>query len=235
VIVAAAFCPHPPLLVPEISSGAAAELEPLRAACDSALTRLGRSCDRLVVVGSGPASAFHSPVTRGTLDSYGVSVEVALGSPACGGAAELPLSLTIGAWLLRRSLGERSGAVGVSVGPGFASTRAALELLTLAETQRLGLVVMGDGSARRSVRAPGYLDERAEPLDAAVGAMLRSGDGDALANLDEPLGEQLLAAGVPAWRAAGAVLAGGDYDAELLYSDAPYGVGYFVAYWTARG
>ena len=169
------------------------------------------------------------------MDGYGVPFEVALGSPACGGAAELPLALTIGAWLLRRSLGERSGAVGVSVGPGFASTRAALELLALAETQRLGLVVMGDGSARRSVRAPGYLDERAEPFDAAVEATLRSGDGDALANLDEPLGEQLLAAGVPAWRAAGAILAGGDYDADLLYSDAPYGVGYFVAYWTARG
>lgn len=234
MILAAAFCPHPPLLVPEISSGAAAELEPLRAACELALTRLGKSCDRLVVVGSASASAFHSPVTRGSLAGYGIPVDVHLGSPACGGAAELPLSLTIGAWLLRRSLGERTGAVGVSVGPGFASTRAALELLTLAETQRLGLIIMGDGSARRSTRAPGYLDERAQPFDATVEAALRSGDGDALANLDEALGEQLLAAGVPAWRAAGALVSGGAYDAELLYSDAPYGVSYFVAYWTAR-
>jgi hypothetical protein len=45
----------------------------------------------------------------------------------------------------------------------------------------------------------------------------------------------LLAAGVPAWQAAGRLLDGGDYTAELLYRDDPYGVGYFVAAWTARG
>jgi hypothetical protein len=64
---------------------------------------------------------------------------------------------------------------------------------------------------------------------------LRDGDGEALANLDESLGAELLAAGVPAWRAAGALLAGGEFDAELLYAAAPYGVGYFVAQWLARG
>lgn len=235
MIAAAAFCPYPPLLVPELAGGAAAELEPVRDACRKVLSSVHEVADRLVLVGAAATSAFHSPVARGSLSGHGVAVDVQLGSPACGGSLELPLSLTVGAWLVTQAVGDRTGAVGFSVGPDFASTRAALDLLALAETERVGLVVMGDGSARRSTTAPGYLDERAEPFDSAVVAALRDGDGDALANLDESLGADLLAAGVPAWRAAGALLAGGEFDAELLYAAAPYGVGYFVAQWLARG
>lgn len=234
MIAAAAFCPHPPLLVPDVAGGAASELELLRTACFTAVSLVDERADRLVLLGSGPSSAFHSPVARGSLAGYGVPVEVHLGSPGCGGSVELPLSLTIGAWLVGQAVGERSGAVGFSVGPDFASSRPALDLLALAETERVGLVVMGDGSARRSTTAPGYLDERAAAFDATVEAALRDGDGDALSDLDERLGAELLAAGVPAWRAAGAVLAGGGYDAHLLYAQAPYGVGYFVAEWAVR-
>jgi hypothetical protein len=234
VILGAAFLPNPPVLVPAVASGAARELEPLRRASRRALRRVhGDDGRRLAVLGSADTSAVHSPVARGSLSGYGVSLEVHLGSPGCGGAPELPLSLTVGAWLLGQALGPSSGAVGFSVGPDFAASRAAVELLSLAESARLALVVMGDGSARRSTTAPGYL-LRAEPFDAAVAAALRDGDGEALADLDETLGAELLAAGVPAWRAAGALLAGGSYDADLLYADAPYGVGYFAAAWTAH-
>jgi hypothetical protein len=75
------------------------------------------------------------------------------------------------------------------------------------------------------------VDPRAVPFDDAVTAALRSGDPAALRAVDPGLGAALLAAGAPAWRAAGALLAGGHYRAELLYDGAPYGVGYFVAFW----
>ena len=66
---------------------------------------------------------------------------------------------------------------------------------------------MGDGTARRSVSAPGYLDERAAPFDAAVERAVRDGDLPALAALDPALAADLLAAGRPAWQAlAGALL-----------------------------
>jgi hypothetical protein len=234
VIVAAAFLPNPPLLVPAVASGASTELETLRAACHAALRRVdAQGAARLALIGSGDSSAMHSPVARGSLSSYGVSLDVHLGSPACGGALELPLSLTVGAWLLADALGPSTGAVGFSVGPDFTTSRAAVELLALAESERVGLVVMGDGSARRSTTAPGYLDPRAAPFDAAVEAALRDGEVEALAALDEKLGAELLAFGVPAWRAAAGVLVG-DYDAELLYAAAPYGVGYFAATWIVR-
>ena len=234
MIVAAAFLPNPPLLVPAVASGASAELEPLREACRTALRRVsGSGATRLAIVGSGETSAMHSPVARGSLSGYGVSLDVHLGSPACGGAVELPLALTVGAWLVADTLGPTSGAVGFSVGPDFAASRAAVELLAVAESARVGLVVMGDGSARRSATAPGYLDPRAEPFDAGVQAALGTGDIDALGALDGRLGAELLASGVAAWHAAAAVLSG-EYTAELLYADAPYGVGYFAAAWTAR-
>ena len=56
---------------------------------------------------------------------------------------------------------------------------------------------MGDGSARRTVKAPGYLDPAAEPFDARVATALAAGDAGALAGLDPAEGERLLAAGVP--------------------------------------
>lgn len=235
MILGAAFLPNPPVLVPAVASGAAGELGSLRRACRLALQWVhGAGNPRLAMLGPADRSAVHSPVARGSLSGYGVSLDVHLGSPACGGAVELPLSLTVGAWLLGEALGVNTGAVGFSVGPDFGASRAAVELLALAESASLALVVMGDGSARRSTSAPGYLDPRAEPFDVTVATALRDGDGEALAGLDDVLGAELLAAGVPAWRAAGALLAGGHYDAELLYADAPYGVGYFVAAWTAH-
>jgi hypothetical protein len=236
VIVGAAFCPHPPLLVPEIAAGAAAELDEVRVACSVALAALAASRpERLVVLGASKRSQLHSPVARGNLAAYGLSREFHLGSPGCGGDVDLPLSLTIGAWLVSQAFGARSGAIGFGVGPGFAASRAALDLLALVESSRIGLVVMGDGSARRSERAPGYLDPRAAGFDAGVEAALRAGDTSALADLPEQLGSELLAAGVPAWRAAGALFAADPDVADLLYADAPYGVGYFVASWLSDG
>ncbi len=72
-----------------------------------------------------------------------------------------------------------------------------------------GLLVMGDGSARRTEKAPGWLDERAAGFDAAASAALAAGDPALLARgaICE-LGAQLLAAGAPAWRAASRLLAG---------------------------
>jgi hypothetical protein len=236
VITAAAFCPHPPALVAAVAGRRAVELDEARAACAAAILALAATDpDQIVIIGSGSVAAMHSPVARGSLAGFGIPFETHLGSPACGGALELPLSLTVGAWLISIALGERTGALGFSVGPDFAATRVAAELLALAEQRRVALVVMGDGSARRSTAAPGYLDERAKGFDDQVAAALAGGDGDALAELDLALGHELLAAGVPAWRAAGALLAGDPFAGDLLYNQAPYGVGYFVASWQPGG
>jgi hypothetical protein len=235
VISAVAFCPQPPLLVPQLAAGAAGELAPLRAACTTAIGRIGGAGHRLVLLGVGESARSYSALARGSLRGYGVAIDVHLGQPTCDGAMELPLSLSIGAWLVQEALGPRSGAVGFSVAPHGGTAPVAPELLALAESAQIALLVMGDGSARRRTSAPGYLDPRAGPFDDSVVDALRNGDAAALAALDPALGEAVLAAGVPAWRAAGRLLNGGSFDADVLYADDPYGVGYFVAVWTARG
>ena len=173
----------------------------------------------------------HSPLARGSLVGFGVDREIHLGAPTCGGALELPLALTVGAWLVRDALGPMSGAMAFSVGPEFDRSAAAVELLRLAEESEIALLVMGDGSARRSIAAPGHLDDRAQAFDAAVATALASGDAETLADLDVELGAELMSVGVPAWRAAGSLLAASAYRADLLADVAPYGVGYFVARW----
>jgi len=226
VIQAVAFCPHPPLLVPEVAQGAAAELDELRAACRTAIARVAGLGRELLVIGSGDRWQQHGPSARGSLAGYGVSMEIPLGSDEPG-PVELPLSLTIGAWLLRETLGPDCGARGLAVGEQGAGAAPAVAAST-------ALLVMGDGSARRSASAPGYLDERAAGFDAQLVRALHSGAGEAL-DVDVPLGDELLAAAPRAWSAARPVLDDALYRSELLYDAAPYGVGYFVATWMRDG
>jgi hypothetical protein len=229
VITGAAFLPHPPLLVPEVAQGASHELDALRTACRVAITRVAAPDRRLLVIGSGPRSAFFDASARGSLAPYGVALEVGLGRDEPG-PADLPLALTIAAWLLRDALGPDCGAAGYSIGPSGGDVA---QLRRWVGDGAVALLVMGDGSARRSTSAPGYYDERAEAFDAGVADALRSGDGQRL-SVDVGLGAQLLASGPPIWEVAGTLLGGAPFDAELVYAGAPCGVGYFVAAWTAR-
>jgi hypothetical protein len=234
VITGVAFCPHPPALIPAVAQGAEAELENLLTQCDRAITDVASTQpDRLVLLGAGPQSRAYPPSAWGSLAGFGVRVEVQL-EPGGNKADRMPLSLTVGAWLVNRALGVRTGAIAVAVGPDFFRSPAAGALDGTAG-QRLGLVVMGDGTARRSRAAPGYWDERAEGFDAAVLAALAAGDSAALAALDLQLAAELLCAGAPAWAAAGALLSGAPMDAEVRYEEVPFGVQYIVASWSARG
>jgi hypothetical protein len=227
VVTAVAFCPSPPLLVPELAAGAASELDPLRAACREAVRRLlAADPAEIVVIAPASANGRFPAGTGGTLAGYGVPLVATLpGAPA--GDVLLPPALTLGAWLLA-DVGVPCSGIAVAADTDPAAV--AVELAGRA------LLVMGDGSARRSDRAPGYVDPRAEPFDAAVAAALAAGDAAALRDLDPAVGADLLAAGVPAWRAVGyaAGARAGGFDAELLHDAAPYGVGYLVASWTAR-
>ncbi|MEU4095341.1 hypothetical protein [Streptomyces sp. NPDC026673] len=231
MLVAAAVCPCPPLLVPDVASGAAPELDPLRAACADALAVLAAARpDLLVVVGAGESAHVWEGGGTGTLRPYGVNLTMRLGD----GRDPEPLapSLTVAAWLLEEA---RSAApLHACAVPAHAPAARMLELgRGLAElADRVALLVMGDGSICRTVKAPGYLDERAEPFDASVARALGAADAGALAALDADLAAELGAAGRAPWQ----VLAGAAEDAglggELLYDEAPLGVGYFVAAWS---
>jgi len=246
MLVAAAVCPCPPLLVPEVAAGAAPELDALRAACADAVGVLAASRpERLVVIGPAerPGRGVFPPGAVGSFRPFGVAVDVTLGSaqePAddAGGSdagtdqvPPLPPSLAVGARLLR---GWSAAPVeGLGVGEQLEQEQCAVAGRAVAgSANRVALLVMGDGSACRTVKAPGYLDERAEAFDAMVAVALGSADTDKLAALDPKLAQELLAAGRAPWQVLAGAGQGAGLKGALLHDSAPYGVGYFVATWT---
>ncbi|MEV7516070.1 class III extradiol dioxygenase subunit B-like domain-containing protein [Streptomyces diastaticus] len=237
MLAAAAVCPCPPLLQPQVAAGAAAELAALRESCAAALDTLAEARpDRLVVLGPGPGegSTPHPAGTPGSFRGYGVPVDVTLGAgtPAPG-AAPLPASLAVGAWLLAGHGWDACPVEGLAVGTGRPPGRCAeLGRELAAWPGRTALLVLGDGSACRTVKAPGYLDERAAPFDEAVAKALGTADTAALAALDPVLAEEVGAAGRAPWQVLAGAAAEAGLTGELLHDEAPYGVGYFVAAWS---
>jgi hypothetical protein len=234
VICGLAFCPTPPLLVPELAGAAAGELDDLRRACDAALADvLAAEPDVVVVLGAGPVPGPVPPDAVGSLAPYGVEVDVPL-QPGATGAVVLPLSVTVGAWLLERSgwTGPREGFV-VNEDPMDAPGARAAAALTLRDrTERAALLVMADGSNSRTAKAPGAFHEDAAGFDARVAAVLGGGDPAPGLRISLDDAREVGAQGWPAWRTAFHAAAAGRWRARLRYDAAPYGVGYLVASWT---
>ncbi len=222
-----AFCPSAPLLLPAVEGSPATETTELRGACLAAVAAmLASGPDAVVVVAGGAAVGTRygaGDVAR--LDGLGLDLDVPFaGTPAARPEVAGP-EFAVGAWLLDE-VAYRGGRIGV--GPGE------LDRVLADSAGSVGVLALADGSARRGVKAPGYLDERAAPFDAAVATALADGDAAALAGLDPGEGERLLAAGVPVWRAVGAALAGRTVTGRLHADVAPFGVGYLVADWTPQ-
>lgn len=235
-----ALVPHPPLLVPELVGYAAAETAPLRDACEAATKRLVAAGARVWVAvaadGSGPRRV--PPPATGTFAGYGVDVPVAL-APNEPIAAEaigpgMPLPMLVAGWLRGRVAPEVTVHGEVLAPSTPAADCAALgQELVDGLTGPVGLLVLGDGSCRHPAPGAGRVDERAAPFDAGVRNALADADTAALLAMDERLAGELGVTGRPAWQLlAGAVeRTGARWHGELLYSAAPYGVGYHVAVW----
>ncbi|MFE9098200.1 class III extradiol dioxygenase subunit B-like domain-containing protein [Streptomyces sp. NPDC007264] len=239
MLVAAAVCPCPPLLVPEVAAGAAPELDGARAACADALGVLAAARpDRLVVVGpvEGSAPRRYPEGTAGSFRGFGVDRGVRLGARPGGPAAardELPPSLAVAAWLLERTGWADAPVEGLGVPESLPSERCAEAGADLAgRDERVALLVMGDASACRTLKAPGYLDERAAGFDAQVARALGAADVAALKALDASLAHELKAGGRAPWQVLAGAAGGAGLSGSLLYDDAPYGVGYLVAAWS---
>jgi hypothetical protein len=241
VLTALAFCPHPPLLVPELAATSTADLAELRLACAAAVRRALETDPSVVcVLGAAPVTERYRPSDAGSLGPYGMPVLAGLGRVNRAGREVLPLSITLGAWLLRGA--GRLPRIGQGVAAGASDEECGAVAAAISGEAgdagdaggRVAMLVMGDGSVRRSEEAPGYPDLRAAEFDATVAAALSEGDPAVLRGLNPDIGTELLAAGVSAWRVAGHAATNLPVHADLLYDDAPYGVGYLVASWTVR-
>ena len=247
MLVAAAVCPHPPLLVPA-AMGAAGDssrdhggsgrpgsalssviMEPgddaaiseLRVACAVAVAGLAAARPGLmVIVGRADRTAVYESAAAGSLRDFGVPFSTGAGPPV------LPLSLTVGAWLVRRFAALAADGTGPrpshpplsppsSLSPWRLRLQAVAADLPTADCLRLGaelaalaprvaLLAMGDASARKAAGVHGAADPAAERYDAEVRAAFAAADPGRLARLDAALDSELMVAGRAAWQ----VLAG---------------------------
>jgi hypothetical protein len=269
VLVAAAVCPHPPLLVPEatgaagagrrddpqqrparygqpsprsqpeLTAGDSADLEvtTLRQAAAAAVSRLlAAGPDLVVVVGAAERSRTYPGDAAGSLRPYGIPFATGTGEPV------LPLALTLGVWLLRTHAacgnGWAAGLLLQGVGRGLPPAGClGLGARLAGLAPRVGMLVMGDGPARRAAGPPGAADPSADAYDKELEAALAAADADRLAALDPASDAELMVAGRPAWQVlAGAALdrdnsGAGELRGQLLYAGAPLEVSYLVATW----
>jgi hypothetical protein len=121
------------------------------------------------------------------------------------------------------------------VAPTEAGLRVARSLLAEAGTEETaddptGLLVIGNGSAKRTLKAPGHFDDRAEAFDDDLRRALVEPIPAALSGIDEQLADEMWA-DVAGMRALGELLTPA-LTAEVSYDDAPFGVQYWVVVWS---
>lgn len=137
-------------------------------------------------------------------------------------SAGLPSAVEIGRWLLDRNDSERP----VSIDVVDAETSGA----PVPTGGRQGLLVMADGSARRTPKAPGAFHPDADGFDAGIEALLASGRVPQLGAAAE-----MWCTDAPALLELVRTTSEAEWDRDLLYAAAPYGVAYFVASWVRAG
>lgn len=86
------------------------------------------------------------------------------------------------------------------------------------EDGETGVLVVGNGSAKRTEKAPGHFDPRAEEFDAGLRRTFAGIDADLAAEL---WADTACLGALPPLA-----------EAEVTYDDAPFGVQYWVARWT---
>jgi hypothetical protein len=241
MIIAAALCPWPPLLVRELT-GADPVAADVRDACAAAVGALLAASPEVIAV-VGPAAdtaawpadgrlniaAFGGPAAPRTSNGppTGNSPPTGNGPPT---GNSVPPSVGLGCYLL-----DQAGYAGPRRLHSVSEDEPPADCLRWGKdigdtAERTGLLVMADGSARRGPRAPGHYDERAAAFDAEVERALRAGDLRALEAIDPALARELLATGRPAWQVLAGAAHGAALRADMMYAGDPFGVMYFVAF-----
>ncbi|MEU1429628.1 hypothetical protein ABZ412_21370 [Nocardia sp. NPDC005746] len=246
----ASLVPSPPVLVPELEGAAGSAVEgavaELRAAVSAAGRELAARVSRWVVVGvaepgegAGDSGRVIGADAVGTFRGYGVDVRVGLSGPVAERVADvlLPLPALIAGWLREQVAPEtvaecRLISADATAEESLAFGRALRAELD-AESEPVGVLVVADGAATLSLKAPRYLDERAEGVQADIDQALSAGDRKALADLDTALCAEIEVEGRPAYQALAGLFAAdpADPQVETRYAAAPFGVAYHVSVW----
>jgi hypothetical protein len=226
VLSAIAIVPSAPVLVPELASGAAAELVELREAVFDAAAVLP---DRWVAVGVGPVDAVIGPGAAGTFAGYGVDVPIVLAPAGAGVPTELPLCALITGWVRGRVNPRARAEVRVFAGDHRVEAAVARGRALRAELDEsadaVGLLVVADGAHTLIPSAPGGYDPDSVIVQASLDDALNRADVAALLALPRGV------VGRVAYQVLAGLIEPAPASARELYRGAPYGVGYFAGVW----
>ena len=247
MLITAAVVPGPPAFVAELMGSAAHELDDLRHAADSVVSRavsdlVAAAADspssdpvpaQLVIVGPGQPWEFNAagPVS---FASFGRDVEIPALVEGEQSDPELPTPLMVARYLASRDVAAHPEHADLWASARWITTNGT-EATALGEQLRqdgtlVALVLVADGALCHGPKAPRAEDPRAQAYDDRVWAALASGKPGHLAQIDVGLGQELGASGPEVWPVL-VTAASSDGIGELLWKGAPYGVGWAVAAW----
>lgn len=227
-----AVVPYPPLLVPELTGGAASRTAPVRDACLRAVSSLTDATAEWVAVGAdhrGP-NVF-GPATSGSFAGFGVDVPVTLGGDRPVPQPDLPLPALVTGWLRERA-GARRATVHLLAADTPAAEAAELGERIDSAGNAIGLLVLAEGSNRRDESSPHAPHPQAQDVDDRLRAALRDVDRRALLDLTPELCAEVGVHSRAAWQCAAGAASGGTWNGELVHSDTPRGVTYHVGIWS---
>jgi hypothetical protein len=226
VLSVIAIVPSAPVMVPELASGAAAELADLRDAVFEAAARLP---DRWLAVGVGPTDATIGPDAVGTFAGYGADVVVRLAPGGAGAPSELPLCALITGWVRGCTSPQARAEVRVCAhDDGFDAALARGRTLRAEideAADAVGVLVVADGAHTLTPAAPGGYDPDSVPLQAALDDALACGNSARLGAVSSA------AVGRVAYQVLAGLTEPAPVTAHEFYRGAPYGVGYFAGVW----
>jgi hypothetical protein len=216
VITAAALCPAAPLMCAELT-GDDPSSSPVRALSEEAVAWLvGSGVDVVAVVAVDSVTREWPSTGRADLAPFG-------GPRLDSASSRVPFGAGLGGRLL-----DAAGFTGHrrlwTVGPsgGFSVPAA----------DRVGLLVLADGSAHRDLKTSTDVASRAADFDEMVAKSIADGDLSPLLAADPALATELMVTGFPALRVLASLIPAAS--TSLRYCAAPFGVGYFVATFTPR-
>jgi hypothetical protein len=230
VLSAIAIVPSAPVMVPELASGAAAELADLR---DAVLAAAASLPDRWVAVGVGQNDAVVGHERVGTFGGYGVDMRITLSRASAEEPGQMPLCALIAGWIRGQANLQARAEVRVYATEHDVDAALARGRRLRAEIDEaadpVGVLVVADGANTLTPPAPGGYDPDSIAVQAALDDALAAGDAAALTRLPDTI----------VGRVAYQVLAGlaepAPRSAKELYRGAPYGVGYFAGVWLPLG
>ena len=227
MITGVAFIPAAPLLCPDVDIESLLADE--RAASIELVAELQQDVDLVVIIGAGDTTTWFEQGGIGSTRSFGGSSRYPVGT----GVEEFPQAITVGASVVVAAgwNGEVKALVVDSEATPALHEVISKELLAKSEHQRTLVVAVGDGTATRTEKAPGYIQPDAISFDEAINEAIGNADLASILTIEQSTADRLWCRGLPVWQ----VLAHActpSHSARILES-APFGVNYLVASWRA--